>query len=122
MNHLGSARRELSRELHEFIDRFPPKRVAVWGAGHQALAVMALAEVGPRVRYVIDSAPFKQGKRKPATHVPIVGPEAVNRDPVDAIIVMAAAYSDEVARTIRARSAASLQVAILRDSRLEVVP
>ena len=36
---------DLSRSLNNFIDRFEPRRVAIWGAGHQALAVMAVAQL-----------------------------------------------------------------------------
>ncbi len=115
-------RTRIATALNGFIDRFPANRVAVWGAGHQALAVIALADIGKRVKYVLDSALFKQGKFTPASHVPIVAPDTLLSDPVDAVIIMAAAYSDEVARTIRARYPASMKVAILRDHGLETVP
>jgi hypothetical protein len=95
--------------------------VAVWGAGHQALAVMALADLGGKIRYVIDSAPFKQGKFTPATHIPIVAPEHLKTDPVDAIIVMAASYSDEVAKLIVEKYREHIEIAILRDYGLECV-
>jgi len=74
-----------------------------------------------KIRYVIDSAVFKQGKYTPATHIPIVHPDTLNSDPVDAIIVMAASYSDEVARIIRQKFDRNINVAILRDFGLETV-
>lgn len=114
------ARQERLRvELHRYLAGFGEKRVAVWGAGHQALAVLALTGVRDKIRYVLDSAPFKQGKFTPATHLPIVSPDALESDPADAVIVMAASYSDEVARTIRSRFGAKVRIAILRDSGLE---
>jgi SAM-dependent methyltransferase len=113
-------RQEVAGVLHAFLDRFPRGRVAIWGAGHQALAVIALAGLAERIRYVVDSAPFKQGKFTPATHLPIVPPTALETDPVAAVIVMAAAYSDEVAAQIRARQQPELAVAILRDHGLEM--
>ena len=70
---------------------------------------------------VVDSAAFKQGKYTPVTHIPIVSPSALVLDPVDAIIVMAASYSDEIARNIRQKFDANIKVAILRDFGLEVV-
>lgn len=112
-------RTELTAELDAWLRRFADRRVAVWGAGHQALAVLALAGLGGRIRYVVDSAPFKQGKYTPATHIPIVSPDALAADPVDAVIVMAAAYSDEVVRMLRQRFDGRLAVAVLRDSGLE---
>jgi 2-polyprenyl-3-methyl-5-hydroxy-6-metoxy-1,4-benzoquinol methylase len=106
-------------EIHDYIRRFSPKRVAIWGAGHQALALMSLLELGQVIRYVVDSAPFKQGRFTPATHLPIVAPSALETDPVDAVIVIAAGYSDEVARIIRSKFGQNLHVAIWRESGLE---
>ena len=102
-----------------FIDRFPPRSVAVWGAGHQALAALALGDLGGAIRYVVDSAPFKQNRFTPATHLPIVPPARLADDPPAAIIVMAASYSDEVVRLIREHHRLNLPVAILRPHGLE---
>jgi hypothetical protein len=115
--HVQQAR--LRDEIHAYIHRFSPKRVAIWGAGHQALALMALLDLGEAIRYVVDSAPFKQGRFTPATHIPIVAPSALETDPVDAVIVIAAGYSDEVARIIRSTFSPDLSVAIWRESGLE---
>jgi SAM-dependent methyltransferase len=115
-----SAQRErLRRELHAFADSVGAGGIAVWGAGHQALAVLALAGLGGKIRYVVDSAPFKQGKFTPATHIPIVAPAALGRDPVAAVLVMAAAYSDEVAAIVRRDFGPRMTVALLRESGLE---
>ncbi|HSR10915.1 MAG TPA: methyltransferase domain-containing protein, partial [Thermodesulfobacteriota bacterium] len=91
----------ITREIERYLGRFPAGKVAVWGAGHQALAVLSLAGLGGKIRYVVDSAPFKQGRYTPATHIPIVSPETLKTDAVDAVIVMAASYSDEVAGILR---------------------
>ncbi len=112
---------KIKNELDGFINQFTFKEVAVWGAGHQALAVVALAEVGDKIKYVLDSAPFKQGKYTPATHIPIVAPEMLNTDPVEAVIVMAAAYSDEVAKIIQNEYSADIKLAVLRDYGLEIM-
>lgn len=112
---------DLTRELHQFIGRFGCNRVAVWGAGHQALALLALAGLSDSVRYVVDSAPFKQGRFTPATHIPIVAPSALDTDPVDAVIVMAASYSDEVTGIIKGKYGDQIAVAIVRSYGLELV-
>jgi len=111
---------KIKTDLEAYLKKFSGKRVAVWGAGHQALATIALTGISNRICYVIDSAPFKQGKFTPATHLPILSPEAFRSDPVDAIIVMAASYSDEVARIIRERDKKT-SVVVLRDFGLEAV-
>jgi SAM-dependent methyltransferase len=114
-------RENISSQLNQFVDLFPLKQVAVWGAGHQALAVIALADLSKKIAYVIDSAPFKQGKYTPASHLPIVAPKQLNTQPVEAVIVMAASYSDEVARIIRSTYHEGIKVAILRDDGLEEI-
>ncbi len=103
------------------VARFGAKRVAVWGAGHQALAILALMELAGGIRYVVDGAPFKQNKFTPATHLPIVAPDTLRTDPVDAVIVIAGSYSDEVAGILRAKFDPRLSVFILRESGLETV-
>jgi 2-polyprenyl-3-methyl-5-hydroxy-6-metoxy-1,4-benzoquinol methylase len=113
-------RQKISAELHAFLDIFSSGKVAVWGAGHQSLAVISLAEIEKKVAYVVDSASFKQGKFTTASHLPIVSPAQLFSQPVEAIVVMAASYSDEVARTIRTQYPNVKNIAILRDHGLEI--
>ena len=118
----SASRASLQQALDGFIKRHAAQGVAIWGAGHQSLATIALLELADHIRYVVDSAPFKQDKFTPASHLPIVAPEHLKREPVGAIIVMAASYSDEVARTIRQRWGNAFHLAILREHGLEIVP
>lgn len=94
---------------------------AVWGAGHQALAVLSMMELAGRVEYVVDSAPMKQGKYTHATHIPIVGPEHLEKELPDGILVMCAAYSDEVVRILRSKFGNKIRIAVLREQRLEIL-
>lgn len=109
---------ELKADFDDFLAGFPDGRVAIWGAGHQALALISLMQLAPRIRYVVDSAPFKQGRYTAATHLPIVSPDRLLAGEVDAVIVLAASYSDEVVATIRARHGARFAAAVLRGNRL----
>ena len=95
--------------------------VAVWGASHQALTLLALAGAAD-VSYVIDSAPFKQGRLTPATHLSVVAPTHLAVDPPAAVLVMAAGYSDEVARSLRTEHGYERTVGVLRDGWVEIVP
>jgi hypothetical protein len=112
---------KLKQDLEAFISSFDNGKVAIWGAGHQALAVIALSEIADKIKYVVDSASFKQGKFTPATHLPIVSPDKLNSDEVDAIIVMAASYSDEVAKIIKNSFGSRIKISILRDYGLEII-
>ena len=95
--------------------------VAVWGASHQALTLLALAHA-TNVAYVVDSAPFKQGRLTPATHLRVVAPAHLAVVPPAAVLVMAAGYSDEVAHILRTALGYRGRVGILRDSGVEVLP
>jgi len=121
ISHFYKYQSKLKNEIEEYIHRFKDKNVAIWGAGHQALAVISLTNLADKIKYVVDSAPFKQDKYTPATHIPIVSPDALDSDPVDAVIVMAASYSNEVARIIQQKYGRNINVAILRNFGLEVI-
>jgi len=119
--HFYNYQAKLKSEIEAYIKQHESNQVAIWGAGHQALAIIALANLSGKIKYVVDSAVFKQGKYTPATHLRIVSPDALDSDPVAAIIVMAASYSDEVARIIRQKHGSKIKIAILRDFGLETV-
>lgn len=121
ISHFYKYQTQLKDGIEEYIGRFKDKKIAIWGAGHQALAIISLINLADKIKYVVDSAAFKQGKYTPTTHIRIVSPETLFSDPVDAVIVMAASYSDEVAMIIRQKFDRNIDIAILRDFGLEVV-
>lgn len=112
---------KLKKELNDFVDEFGAKNVAIWGAGHQSLTVIALAELQDKIKYVIDSAKFKQNKFTPATHIPIVDSAILNTEKPLAIIVIAGSYNSEVVKIIQSNFDKSIKIAILKDSGLEII-
>ena len=109
-------------ELNAFVDGLNKqnKKVAIWGASHQGFTIASTAKLSDKIEYIIDSAPFKQGRYSPASHIPIVSPdEAVNK-PVDAIIIIAPGYTKEITEIIREKFPKETQVAVLMSSHLEV--
>ncbi|MCI8858251.1 MAG: class I SAM-dependent methyltransferase [Lachnospiraceae bacterium] len=109
---------KITKEIQSFVNRYD--RVAVWGAGHQALAVIALTGIKDQIRFVVDSASFKQNKYTPGTHLKIVAPEQIRLEKIDAVLVMAASYSDEVAQIITDQYP-NVKIAILREEQLEYI-
>lgn len=108
----------LKNKIHSFIASF--QKVALWGAGHQALSYISLLELQNKVRYIVDSASFKQNKYTPVTHIPIVSPEKLLEDPVDAVIVIVGGYSDEVVNTIK-DFGINITVGVLKDYSFEIL-
>ncbi len=89
---------DLKEEIRMFLDQQKKngKRVAAWGAGHQALANLSLLDMAEDIEYVIDSADFKQNRYTPATHIPIVAPDRLLSGEVQVVIIMAAGFSQEI--------------------------
>ena len=113
----------LKREMESYMKYLDAwdKKVAVWGASHQGFTLASTTKLGERARYIIDSAPFKQGKFAPASHLPIVGPDHFHEHPVDAIIITAPGYTDEIAASIRRKFGTSVEIRAMRSNHLEMV-
>ncbi|MBR1672927.1 MAG: hypothetical protein IJ702_08365, partial [Fretibacterium sp.] len=94
---------ELKKQVADFLNqqRDMGRKIAVWGAGHQALANLSLPDMRDKVECVIDSAEFKQGKYTPVTHLPILPPQVLREGNIQVVIIMAAGYSQEVKDIIR---------------------
>jgi hypothetical protein len=80
--------------------------------------VMSVCGLKGKIEYVVDSAPFKQGKYTPATHIPIVGPETLVKKPVNAIIIMAGSYSREICGLISKKHKQVRDYVMLENSKL----
>lgn len=95
-------------------------RVAVWGAGHRTLALLALSKAFD-IAYIVDSARFKQGKLAPVLHTSIVSPDRLKEDAVDLLIIMVPGlYPDEVLKTVKEMNIGS-KIAMLRGNTIEFV-
>jgi len=112
---------KIRSQLRAFIDKQGKNTVAIWGAGHQALAVIAMAKVANHIKYIVDSASFKQGKYTPGSHLPIVSPDHLISYPTEAVIVMAAGYSNEVVRILLEHYSFIKHIAVLREDEVEIV-
>ena len=106
-------------DLDFFIKKFPEKRVAIWGAGHQALATISLTKIEKNIKYIVDSAVFKQGRYSPSSHIKIVSEDKLIEDPVDALIIMAGSYSDEIIKIMKSKYPL-IEIAVLREFGLEL--
>ena len=70
---------------------------------------------------VVDSAPFKQNRYTPATHIPIISPSELYSEEIDCVIIMAASYSDEVANNLIKKNKSNFSISILRENGLEII-
>lgn len=111
---IGSEMDQLIKELEA-----GGKRLAVWGASHQGFTLASTTRIGAFAEYMIDSAPFKQGKYAPASHLPIVPSEHFMTDPVDAILIVAPGYTEEIAGIIKEKFGLDVEILALKSNHLE---
>jgi 2-polyprenyl-3-methyl-5-hydroxy-6-metoxy-1,4-benzoquinol methylase len=108
--------RDLQRIIAEYKSK--NKKIAVWGAGHRTLALLALSKASD-IEYIIDSAKFKQGKYTPIMHTKIVPPDYLKEKKVDLVIVMVPGlYPAEVIKTLKNMNL-GVETAALKDNKIE---
>jgi 2-polyprenyl-3-methyl-5-hydroxy-6-metoxy-1,4-benzoquinol methylase len=109
----------VKKDLDKFIGDLPNNKVAIWGAGHQALATISLTGIEKSIKFIVDSAVFKQDKYSPTSHIQIVSENKLLEDSVDAVIIMAGSYSDEIIKIMRDKYP-FIKFAVLREFGLEL--
>ena len=112
----------ISDQINDFIDDLnnQGKRVAIWGASHQGFTLASTANLSGKIEYIIDSAPFKQGRCSPAAHIPIISPKEAIENPTDAIIIMAPGYTDEIASLIKKSFDGNTIIAVMKTKELQM--
>lgn len=108
------ARRQLSIELDEFVSNYPC--VAIYGASHEAFAILAMCDPQFNDVCIIDDSPMKQCKFTPDAKIRIYSPDTA-LPTADAVIVMGAGYSDIILSKLNFKGA----LAVVRGDRLEVI-
>ena len=102
---------KLTIELYNYIAKY--KNVAIYGASHQAFAYIAMLH--PKIAFVVDDSPLKQGKYTPVGGLLIHRPEDLHN--ADAVVIMGGGYSDIIADNLIFDGG----VAIMRSWGVEVV-
>lgn len=109
---------QLNDQIKLFVNQFGIEKIAVWGAGHYTFGILSVVNISDKVKFIVDSAPSKQGKFSPKTHIPIVPPETLHSDPVKGIIVSAGGYSDEIIKIILENYSQDMKIAVVRGNNL----
>lgn len=93
---------ETYKNLSDWILRMKKKikSVAVWGASHQALTLLSRLNSSDII-CIFDSAPFKQGKYAPVSHIPIIKPTVLSIKDIDCILIIASGYENEIKTILR---------------------
>lgn len=89
----------LRRQLSETIraETAAGRSVAAYGATAKGNTLLTTSAIDPgTIRYIIDRNPLKQGRLAPGSHIPVVGPERLELDPVDVLLILAWNIADEI--------------------------
>jgi len=75
------------------------RTIAAYGATAKGNTLLTTCDVEPgTIRYIVDRNPMKQGLLAPGSHVPVVGPEHLEIEPVDTLLILAWNIADEVVK------------------------
>lgn len=117
---LRTSHKSLVCQINTLLSQFSPDvKIAVWGAGHQALFTLASTSLSTRVDYIIDSSIAKQGQYIQGLNRKISPPSILEKQPITLLIIICAGYNDEVVSIVRNTNLPGpIQAFSIRDSRL----
>lgn len=72
------------------------KKIVLWGSGSKAVSFLTTLGIETQIQHVVDINPHRQGMYMPGTGQPIVGPEFLETDPPDTVIIMNPVYRSEI--------------------------
>jgi len=77
------------------------RRVVGFGMPAKATTLLAFCDIGREaIEYIVDENPLKQGRYTPVSHIPIVGPERLEADCPDYIVVLAWNFAEEILKKL----------------------
>ncbi|MBS5882713.1 MAG: methyltransferase domain-containing protein [Lachnoanaerobaculum sp.] len=114
-----SKKNDIATEVVETVKKYAKAgKIAIWGASHQGFTLCATTGIADYVYCIIDSAPFKQGKYAPASHIPIISPDEARKRKLEAIIIVAPGYTNEIANIIKTNFENGIDIYTLMTDRL----
>ena len=73
------------------------RTIVGYGASAKGNTLLQYCGIGPElIDYIVDTAPSKQSKYTPGTHIPIVAPEHLHKVTPDYILLLAWNYADSI--------------------------
>ncbi len=85
----------------DFLHRYAPAEVAVWGAGAKGVTLLNLFDPGgTHFPHLVDINPRKQGYFAAGTGHPIVAPDVLRGAPPKLVLVMNQNYLEEIRHTV----------------------
>lgn len=97
---LESVVRQVETDFHQINLNY--KNVAIWGAGGKGIAALGSQKDVSKIKYVVDSDPFKQNKYLPSSGLLVRSPDFLFNDrDLELLIITNLAYTDEILNILR---------------------
>ena len=72
------------------------KKIVLWGSGSKAVSFLTTLGIETQIQHVVDINPHRQGMYMPGKGQLIVGPEFLESDLPDTVIIMNPIYRSEI--------------------------
>jgi SAM-dependent methyltransferase len=102
---IGDAVERFAYEAPRAVERWRERltgRVALWGGGSKAVALLTALGVEAGGTTVVDINPHRQGAFLPGVGIEVVAPEALREQPPDLVVAMNPAYLGEIGSALDA--------------------
>lgn len=103
LRRMGERLQTLKSGLHALLDgEAKGKSVASFGAAVGLTTMIYHFDLAPRIEYIVDDNPGKQGTFSPGHHIPVVSPEEMLKRRPDYVVLLAWRYADGIIERNRA--------------------
>ena len=118
MLNMSVNRKFILDSMFEYVAKNHRTGIAIWGAGHQSLALLSMLKNKELIECVIDSAKFKQDRYTPGSHIPVRSPKYLQNRTISSILVIGGSYNQEIVKIIKKEYSFIGNIAYLDQTRL----
>jgi len=94
------ALKDRKRVVLDYLDKAiaAGKTVAAYGASTTTTTLLYHFELGPRIKFIVDDNPIKQGTFSPGWHIPVLSSSELSARRPDIVVILAWMYGNEIMR------------------------
>ena len=90
-------------EIRELFERLNKENKKIFGYGAPAKSSTMINSIGltnENIELIIEDSPLKQGLFTPGSHIPIIGPEILEKETPEYLMIFAWNYADEIIKKV----------------------
>lgn len=111
----------INNELNKVLKKYSIDDTVVWGAGHQSLSVISQSRAFKFINCIVDSAIFKQNLYVFGINIMVKAPSFIKENNISTVVIIAAGYSDEIAKILIQDYKSVKNIYILRENFIEKI-